>query len=51
MLLSQFKGTDRSYAKGDFILRSPNVVEMVTKTHAVMQENLSRKLKVVFNNE
>lgn len=50
-LLLQYKATDRSYVKGDFMFRSPNVIEMVTKTHAVVQENLSRKLKVVIKNE
>jgi len=33
------------------MFRNPNVIEMVTKTHAVIQENLSRKLKVVLSNE
>ena len=47
----QYKSADKAYVKGDFILRSPNVVEMVTKTHAVVQENLARKLKVAFSNE
>jgi hypothetical protein len=42
---------DKSYSKGDFILRSPNVVEMVTKTHAVIQEIFKRRLKIVFSNE
>ena len=50
-VFSQYKATDRSYVKGDFMFRNPNVIEMVTKTHAVVQENLSRKLKVVVSNE
>ena len=47
----QYKATDRSYTKGDFIFRNANIVEMVTKTHAVIQEGFSKKLKVVFSNE
>ena len=47
----QYKATDRSYTKGDFIFRTANVVEMVTKTHSIIQEGQKRKLKVTFSNE
>ena len=46
----QFKATDRSYSKGDFVLKSPHVIELVTKLSSVMQETLKKKLKVVISN-
>jgi myosin-1 len=48
--INPFKATDRSYSKGDFVLRSPHVIELVTKLSSVMQETLKKKLKVVISN-
>ena len=47
----QYKATNRSYVKGDFILQTPHVVELVTKTYAAVQETLNRKLRVELQNE
>ena len=33
------------------MFKCSNCIEMVTKTHAVIQETLGRKLKVVIENE
>lgn len=51
MHINSYKATNRSYAKGDFVFKNPNVIEMVTKIHAVIHETFNRKLKVVINNE
>ncbi|KAL5509430.1 hypothetical protein EMCRGX_G004803 [Ephydatia muelleri] len=37
---------DPSYAKGDFLFQNPNVIEMVTKLHAVIKENLKKTLPI-----
>lgn len=37
-----------SYSKGDFIFHCPNVIELVTKLHLVMQEAHSRRLPLKF---
>lgn len=48
---TQYKATDRSYVKGDFMFKCNRCIEMVTKTHAIIQETLSKKLKIVIQNE
>ena len=42
---------DPSYAKGDFMFQNPNVIEMVTKIHAVIRESFRKKLEVKIDNE
>ena len=46
----QFKATDRSYTKGDFVLKTTHVVELVTKLSSVVMETLKKELKVVISN-
>ncbi|XP_065920501.1 unconventional myosin-Ia-like [Dysidea avara] len=37
-----------SYTKGDFIFHCPNVIELITKLHLVMQEAHSKRLPIKF---
>ena len=37
---------DPSYAKGDFMFQNPNVIEMVTKLHAVIKESVKKTLPI-----
>lgn len=50
MHINPFKATDRSYSKGDFIIKSRHVIELVTKLSSVIQETLKKKLKVAVSN-
>ena len=47
---TQFKATDRSYTKGDFVLKTTHVIELVTKLSSVVKETLKKELKVTISN-
>lgn len=42
----QSRIADPSYAKGDFMFQNPNVIEMVTKLHAVIKESVKKTLPI-----
>ena len=42
----QSRHLDPSYAKGDFVFQNPNIIEMTTKLHAVIKENLKTTLPI-----
>ena len=48
--LTQFKATDRSYTKGDFVLKTKHVIELITKLTAIVKETFKKELKVAISN-
>jgi myosin-1 len=48
--INPFKATDRSYTKGDFVLKTTHVIELVTKLSSVVKETLKNELKVAISN-